>query len=251
MCGFDFVVGDGKCFGNAMWASIWGKEVLHVRGIHAAFMDCSLHMLYLPFAYIPIRDAGVEAVGATGGAGGAVGGSVDVVDTSSLRFRVSVSAQQVPAEPVEDCGYCLGVTAGTWRARVCELVVGVQAPVWGYWHCCNVELLLVGPHFGPFCLHGLRWLPSHLDRFLHGSLLGSLGVRQTLRCFWSHALVLYYTTFGLIIISLVFFLFLSPSFVLRNAMFALFCFPRHIFFVGFLFYIVVFITAWRIGITEF
>ncbi|WVZ11904.1 hypothetical protein V8G54_016434 [Vigna mungo] len=58
------LVGHGKCLGNAMWASLWSKKVLHVRRLLAAFVDRSFHLLYLAFASVLICLAGVEAVGA-------------------------------------------------------------------------------------------------------------------------------------------------------------------------------------------
>jgi len=47
-----------------MWASLWSEKVLHVRHLHAAFVDRSFRLLHLAFASVLVCLAGVEAVGA-------------------------------------------------------------------------------------------------------------------------------------------------------------------------------------------
>ena len=116
-----------------MRASFWSKEVLHVRRLHAAFMDRSFHMLHLSFAFVLVCLAGVEVVGAAGGVGGAIRRGVDLDDTGALCLCVSVPSAEVLAVPAEDRAHSVGVSCGARGACVCKLVVRVQASVWCCW----------------------------------------------------------------------------------------------------------------------
>ena len=56
--------GDGKRLTDALWTSIWGKEVPHVGYLLAAFMGSSLHLLRSSLAHLHLRHTNLDVFGA-------------------------------------------------------------------------------------------------------------------------------------------------------------------------------------------
>lgn len=99
LCCVISVVGDGKCFGDVMWAGIWRKEIPHVGNIHAKIMDSIIRMLHPTFTLVHICRPIDEVFRPTGrrfryGWSGGL-----VVVAASLQLRLSVPTTKVPTMP--------------------------------------------------------------------------------------------------------------------------------------------------------
>lgn len=60
---FYLLAWNGKRIRNSLWASFWGKKLLHVGRIHATIMDRSIHVLCLAFASPSFCLSVLEAIG--------------------------------------------------------------------------------------------------------------------------------------------------------------------------------------------
>lgn len=172
-----------------MRASVWGQEISHVGHIHAAVMGCSVPLLFPIVAFLRFCHSDSEAVGAARRRGRVERGGGLVAHTPSLQLRVSVPFAEVPAEPAQDRRHCLGVLAGP--GGECGHKLAVHLCV-GFWSCgCGYCFghLVVGVGVWVVWLYGLWWVPFDLDWSFHGSLFWTLGLSQTLCCFWGHAVV--------------------------------------------------------------
>lgn len=108
-----------------MRAGLWGREVPHVGSVHAAFVDCALHLLSPAPTSLSLGVSNSEALGAAFGRGRAIRGGLLVVYTGSLLLCVSVPVGQVLAEPAQECCCCLGVSGSAGYPCDSELRVCV------------------------------------------------------------------------------------------------------------------------------
>lgn len=159
-----------------MWPGVRGEEVPHAGHLHAEVVDRAFPVLLPAAAVLRVRNAVSEAAGPAGRRGGAVGLGGAVDDSAALQLRVPVPAAEVPAVPAEDRRDCVGLIGRLGHQRADQLALSLRLGFWGHWCRRGFGHFLVGFGVWSVCVHGFWWVPSHLVRFLFGSLFWALGV---------------------------------------------------------------------------
>lgn len=184
-----FAAGDGECIGDTVRASVRRKTILDAGCIHAAQLDRTPRHLHSSSSPLHLRRPSAHGARPAQGGGG-TGRILGLLDHSAaFQLRIYFPAAEILAVSDEERHLRLVGAGGAGGSRGGQLVVCERIRLRSSGRRRHFEHLVVGFHSQYDRLRHLRRMPCHVDRLLHPSFFGSLGLFQVICFFWHHDMV--------------------------------------------------------------